>query len=281
MFPQSAAAPWRALFLSGLEKSSASPFTLSTIAHGTGSPKLAVPRARTVEFRGFFPKPASSLHPSAIDALKAQNIGLNPEVYESDVFSITTDVRMGKVGQIGGSTSDEGGTGDRAGEEAVEAVFWFEKGVKTQWRVRGRGVTIGSAKEEDKERERRVRERIFKRMRLCDGVDKDSKEMKEWEWERQVTTYFASHTPAMRGSYKNPTPGTPRSQTPSNPEWRLNQKVEDLRDPVARENFRVLLILPDEVERLDLSNPEDVRRTNWAFVEDGDGGKWQETELWP
>ncbi|KAL2826174.1 hypothetical protein BJY01DRAFT_150451 [Aspergillus pseudoustus] len=270
--PAAAAAPWRALFLSGLEKSSASSFTLSTIAHAPGKP--AVPRARTVEFRGFFPKPASSLHHSAIDALKAQNIGLNPEVYESDLFSITTDARMGKVGQIGGSSNGEG-------DEAVEGVFWFDEGVKTQWRVRGRGVTVGSGKEEDAGRERRVQERIFRRMRLREGADGVSEEVKGWEWERQVATYFASHTPAMRGSYKNPTPGTPRSQNPSNPEWKLNQKVEDLRDPVARENFRVLVILPEEVETLDLSNPEDVRRTRWTFIEDGEAGRWQEIEMWP
>ncbi|KAJ0425667.1 pyridoxamine 5'-phosphate oxidase, partial [Aspergillus carlsbadensis] len=131
------AAPWRTLFLTGLEKSSASSFTLSTIAHTTPH-KPPVPRARTVEFRGFFPKPASSLHHSAIDALKAQGIGLNPEVYESELFAITTDRRMGKVGQIAGTIASGGRSGE-GGEEAVEGVFWFEEGVMTQWRVRGRG----------------------------------------------------------------------------------------------------------------------------------------------
>ncbi|CEL03118.1 hypothetical protein ASPCAL04275 [Aspergillus calidoustus] len=274
-----AAAPWRALFLSGLEKSSASSFTLSTIAHSNNPAKPPVPRARTVEFRGFFPKPASSLHQSALDALKAQGIGLNPEVYESELFAITTDRRMGKVGQIAGSGASGDSRGGEGGEEAVEGVFWFEEGVMTQWRVRGKGVTIGG----DGAGEEGVRQRIFRRMRVVEGANRESisEEVKKWEWERQVTTYFASHTPAMRGSYKNPTPGTPRSQNPSNPQWKLNQKVEDLQDPAARENFRVLVILPEEVERLDLSNPEDVRRTRWTFVEDESGGKWEETELWP
>jgi hypothetical protein len=274
-----AAAPWRTLFLSGLEKSSASSFTLSTIAHSNNPTKPPVPRARTVEFRGFFPKPASSLHHSAIDALRAQGIGMNPEVYESELFAITTDRRMGKVGQIAGTVASGDRNASGEGEEAVKGVFWFEEGVMTQWRVRGKGVTIGG----DRAGEEGVRERIFRRMRVVEGVDKDKalEEVKKWEWERQVTTYFASHTPAMRGSYKNPTPGTPRSQNPSNPEWKLNQKVEDLQDPAARENFRVLVILPEDVERLDLSNPEDVRRTRWTFVEDENGGKWEELELWP
>ncbi|KAL3459112.1 pyridoxamine 5'-phosphate oxidase-domain-containing protein [Aspergillus heterothallicus] len=278
--PPNSAAPWRTLFLSGLEKTSTTSLTLSTIAHVPGKPPA--PRARTVEFRGFFPKPASSLHHSAIDALKAQNIGLNPDVYESEMFSITTDKRMGKVGQINGDNGS--GSGSSSGEgkglegdEAVEGVFWFAGDVQTQWRVRGKGVTIGGDEKEEGAR----RERILKRMRLREGGEGGEGELKGWEWERQVTTYFAAHAPAMRGSFKNPAPGTPRSQEPSNPEWKLNQKSEDLRDSAARENFRVLVILPDEVEKLDLSNPEDVRRTNWTFVEDSDGGKWQETELWP
>jgi hypothetical protein len=31
---------------------------------------------------------------------------------------------------------------------------------------------------------------------------------------------------------------------------------------------------------LDFSNPDDVRRTNWALV-DAEKGEWKETELWP
>lgn len=73
----------------------------------------------------------------------------------------------------------------------------------------------------------------------------------------------------------------PRSEAPSTPELKLNQKVEDLNDPIARENFRVLVIRPEEVERLDFSNPDDVRRTSWVFSGGEDGWKWEEIELWP
>lgn len=76
-----------------------------------------------------------------------------------------------------------------------------------------------------------------------------------------------------------------RSQLPDNPELRLGQKVTDLHDPVARSNFRVVLIVPDEAECLDLSNAEDVRRRKWELQEpNGEGdstGKWIESELWP
>ncbi|KAL4919858.1 pyridoxamine 5'-phosphate oxidase-domain-containing protein [Aspergillus aurantiobrunneus] len=252
------AAPWRALFLASLEKSKSTSFSLTTIAHTpTHKP---VPRSRTVEFRGFWPKPASTLHPSGLEALKAQNIGLNPDVYESDLLSVTTDARMQKTGQLAGS------------DGVVEGVFWFEE-VSAQWRVRGRAVAVGGSGAEERE----ARERVHRAMRVKGHGEGD---VKGWDWERQVAIYFANHSPVMRGTFKNPPPGRPRSEAPSDPQLKLGQKVEDLRDPIARGNFRVLLICPEEMERLDFSNPDDVRRTNWALVEN-DEGRWKETELWP
>ncbi|KAL4802387.1 pyridoxamine 5'-phosphate oxidase-domain-containing protein [Aspergillus unguis] len=254
------AAPWRSLFLASLEKSKATSFSLTTIAHTPD--KKPVPRSRTVEFRGFFPKPASTLHHSGIESLKNQGIGLNPDVYESDLFSVTTDARMKKMPQLEHSN------------EAVEGVFWFEE-VSAQWRVRGRAVVIGNP--EGGKEEKESRDAVLKNLR----VKKDGEgDVKEWDLDRQVATYFANHSPVMRGTFKNPPPGTPRSEAPSNPELKLGQKVEDLKDPVARQNFRVLLIWPQEMERLDFSNPDDVRRTNWALT-DAEAGKWTETELWP
>ncbi|BCS19102.1 uncharacterized protein APUU_11930A [Aspergillus puulaauensis] len=254
------AAPWRGLFLASFEKSRVSTFNLTTIAHAPSN--RPVPRSRTVEFRGFWPKSASTLHKSGIEALKTQNIGLNPDVYESDLLSVTTDARMGKVGQLADS------------DDVVEGVFWFEE-VSAQWRVRGRAVTVGAPEEE--EEERKVRDMVKKGMReKGDG----NGNIKDWSWERQVATYFANHSPVMRGTFKNPPPGRPRSEAPPDPQLKLGQKIEDLKDPIARANFRVLLILPQEMEVLDFSNPDDVRRTRWTLA-DGDDGKWKETELWP
>lgn len=47
-----------------------------------------------------------------------------------------------------------------------------------------------------------------------------------------------------------------------------------------------MLILPEEVEALDLSDLDDVRRRKWTLVmgeddEDGPHGEWEETEIWP
>lgn len=85
------------------------------------------------------------------------------------------------------------------------------------------------------------------------------------------------------GSFRNPPPGQPRSSIPSQPGLGLGQKVTDLHDPVARANFRVVVIRPEEVERLDLNDPEDGKRWVWKLTEesDNDGARWHETEMWP
>ncbi|KAL4887648.1 hypothetical protein BJY04DRAFT_176358 [Aspergillus karnatakaensis] len=257
-------APWRSSFLSTLSKTKSSSFTLSTITTNTAT-NTASPRSRTVEFRGFFPRPPSDLHHSAIDSLKAQNIGLNPDVYESDFLSLTTDVRMKKMGEL------------KEGDE-VEGVFWVEE-ASAQWRVKGRAVAVGEPSVHGREigsEERQSRERIQRGLRVKSGREG---EVQGWDWERAIAGYFANHTPVMRGTFKSPPPGRPRSEKPSDPELKLGAKVEDLNDPVARANFRVLVVCPEEVEVLDFSNPDDVRRTKWVFSEGEQS--WTETELWP
>lgn len=84
------------------------------------------------------------------------------------------------------------------------------------------------------------------------------------------------------GSWRNPPPGT-RVEGEPDKEHQLAQKVTDLHDPIARSNFRVVVIKPDEVEATDLSDPETARRHRYTFVADArDGqGEWKEEELWP
>ena len=90
----------------------------------------------------------------------------------------------------------------------------------------------------------------------------------------------------MLGSWKNPPPGTPVSEEHPDEEHRLGQKVTDLHDPIARENFRVVIIKPEEVEQLDLSDPTKARRWKYTFAaEKGPNeeatGEWKKQELWP
>lgn len=256
-----AQAPWRSLFQFHLTQNSSTSFTLSTV--GYDSQSRPVPRSRTCEFRGFWPSP--NLHESAVEALTNQGVGQNPAVYDSDMISLTTDIRMEKVGQITSSGN------------IVEGVFWLMD-VGNQWRVKGEAFVVGDPS--GGTHEEAARKEIQKGVRR-QGNDGDAN---DWDWERQVTAYFANHSPAMRGTFKNPPPGQPRSQEPADPSLRLGQEVEDLQDPVARGNFRVVIIRPNEVERLDLSDLQNVRRVRWTFVpaDNQDGqGEWVETEVWP
>jgi pyridoxamine 5'-phosphate oxidase len=170
-------APWAPTLKSHLSSSPTPEFALTTIA--LDAKGQSVPRTRTVGFRGWFPNP--ELHSSALKALEAQNESPNPAVYESEMISFTTDVRMEKIAQLEGS----GGV--------VEGVFWV-KDVGSQWRVRGEAFVFGDP--EATEREQKAREEIRKGLRVCEGCE--GKE-KEWSWERVVTTYFANHTPVLRG----------------------------------------------------------------------------------
>ena len=62
----------------------------------------------------------------------------------------------------------------------------------------------------------------------------------------------------------------------------VGQKVHDLHDPIARSNFRLVIIRPDEVEAVSLT---EARRWRYAFVtekvEGEDRGIWRQEELWP
>lgn len=97
------------------------------------------------------------------------------------------------------------------------------------------------------------------------------------------------------GSFKAPQPGHPKSEAPSDPALKLGHKVDDIHDPIARRNFRVVVIIPEVVERLDLNDYENPRRWRWSImggedgsdkkvkgVEEGESrGRWVEVELWP
>lgn len=48
----------------------------------------------------------------------------------------------------------------------------------------------------------------------------------------------------------------------------------DLNDEAARANFRVMVVVPEEVESL---NVETMERKTWTL----EGKEWKEVELWP
>ncbi|KAK2780935.1 hypothetical protein FQN53_000887 [Emmonsiellopsis sp. PD_33] len=275
-------APWRALFQSHISKLSSPEFSFSTVYQDPNG--KIYPRVRTCVFRGFWAQ--LDLRDSAKAMLLKdetdgnKEIRLNPGIYESDMLTFTTDVRMEKVGQIHSINDDGGGQ--------VEGVFWV-KDAMTQWRIRGRAfVTGGDSHGAD---EISAKESIRKWMRLREGGEND--DTKIWSWEREITTQFANLSPIMRGSFKNPPPGTPIPNSVPNPGVKLGQRVDDLHDPVARANFRVVVIIPEEVESVDLTSPEQAKRIRWTLAEKDEDPTnasntrneprmcWKAVELWP
>ncbi|KAL1976965.1 hypothetical protein VTN31DRAFT_3247 [Thermomyces dupontii] len=264
-----AAAPWRALFLEHISKLDDPYMSVATVGRDADSGR-PVPRVRTCGFRGFFGE--LPLHHLAERQLKEEN-QLNPRIYESEMLSFTTDVRMEKVEHFDAS------------DGAVEVVFWV-KAVMAQWRLRGKALVIGD--EASKPAEQAARAEILKGLRrrrrgeiTNNTSSQTGTEDADWSWEKEVTAYFANHSPIMRGSFKNPPPGRPISEKPGDANLRLGQLVPDLQDPIARKNFRVVVIRVHEVDRLDLSKPEDCRRWKFTCAPTGDDGRWEEVELWP
>lgn len=235
----------------------------------------------------------------------------NPRVYASDMPTFTTDVRMEKVGDLF-ATSEGGEKADgreelmqgSGGGGPVEAVWWI-KDVGMQWRVRGRAYVVApdidwAGRQGGKESSgvRTVKSALGERMRLLaggkekgeggdDGAAGEAEgKREEWSWERELTAHFGNCSPGMRGSWRNPPPGRPTEGKEPEPGRELGQKVQDLHDSVARANFRVVVIKPDEVESVDLSDPATSRRMKYTFVveKDQEGeqrGEWKAEELWP
>lgn len=267
-----ATAPWRANFLADIAKMDQPSFTLTTL-HQPSSSASASPRGRTCIYRGLW----ASLPPN--DKNQAPK---NPDLWESDLPVLTTDVRMDKVPDFfppGGNASSSGGGGP------VEAMWWVVE-TQTQWRVRGRAWVLapGDIGGESSSAQG-TRDAVGARM-VKTGEGKE-----EFDWEKEVVAQFGNLGPGMRGSFKNPPPGTPRANRPGKGEG-LGQKVGDelLEDELAKKNFRVVVIVPEEVDLVNLKDPADQRRWSYTFVGRGAKaskaggvieGDWEKVELWP
>ncbi|KAK2592237.1 hypothetical protein QQS21_010053 [Conoideocrella luteorostrata] len=256
--PKIPAAPWRDPFVSDMQSMKSPTFTLSSLhqvspaSQSTQSPQF-VPRARTVVYRGMWASlPPNSKNPAS----------LNPNSYDTELPTITTDARMEKVSEMfptGSKSSSMGGP--------IEAVFWATESM-TQWRLKGRIFMIGP--DIDSEQAASVRNALTPHMRKVGDIG-------PWSWSRELTAHFGNLNPLMRGTFRNPPPGTPITQAPEQG-YVLGREVEDLEDAIARKNFRVLVIVPEDVDRVDLSNPKKGQRWNYKL---NGGMSWEETELWP
>ncbi|KAG9232370.1 pyridoxamine 5'-phosphate oxidase-domain-containing protein [Amylocarpus encephaloides] len=276
-------APWRPLFLSHLAKMDSPEFVFTSLSpvESKESPTPCVPRARYCIYRGMWGELPENKHNDAPQ---------NERVFASDLPTLTTDVRMHKVPEIFASSQGHGGVSKSQGSGGggpVEAVFWVKEAM-TQWRIRGDAYIVGpdiEGPDEGSSGARAVKSRIGERMRVVQEEGRES-----WSWSKELTAHFGNLSPGMRGSFKNPAPGTPVSIPPSDPSLCLGQKVSDLEDEVARKHFRLVIIRPGEVEQVDLTDPDNARRWIYSFVgpkggnpdqHGSDVGEWRVEELWP
>ncbi|KAM7216036.1 hypothetical protein V8F06_008614 [Rhypophila decipiens] len=274
---QASAAPWRKDFKAHVESMAMPTFVLATT-----DISQQYPRARTCVYRGLW----GSLPPNERNPAPR-----NPGMFESDMPVFTTDARMEKARELcpppHGQFDSKGGIPGTGGGGFVEAVYWVQEH-GTQWRVRGEAYLLGpDIDDSDSDRSREVRDILRTRMRRRDpppphwSADDDEKG-REWSFSREVTAHFGNLSPAMRGSFRQPPPGKPLDQSPPPEDGHLGlgKKVEDLEDAVARSNFRVVVIVPAEVDRTDLSDPEHPRR--WLYTHQAGGsGAWDVVEVWP
>lgn len=290
--PLGVAAPWRSQFLEHVGRMSMPSFTFTSLHTDNGT---TVPRGRTCVYRGLWatlPKNDKNTAPR------------NPALYESDCLVITTDARMDKVPEIFSSPASSSQDNNDSlqqqqhkqishsgGGGHVEAMFWAAA-TGTQWRIRGRAWVLSPADitSETSPGAKAARAALLARMRKI-GTGADTDADGQWSWEREIVGHFGNLSPGMRGSFKNPSPGTPRVKQPG-PGEGLGQKVGDelLDDEVARRNFRVVVVVPEEVDLVDLHDPADQRRWLYTFVGSeataktpgGEVlGEWEKVELWP
>lgn len=186
-------APWRAPFLETISKMDSPEFVLSTLhSAGEGYPTPHVPHARYCIFRGMWAELPENKHNEAEK---------NPRVFESDLPTFTTDVRMEKVGELFGTSAGHATKREQVlgsgGGGPIEAVFW-EKEEGVQWRIKGFCFVVDSGDIESSNDSgvRTVKTAVGEWMRTVDESKKG-----EWSWAREVEGQFGNLSPGMRGTY--------------------------------------------------------------------------------
>lgn len=125
----------------------------------------------------------------------------NDPIYESEMPTFTTDVRMKKVGELFASSeglaTSEGQTHGSGGGGPVEAVWWM-KDAGTQWRIQGEAYVVApdiEGKGEQSSGVRTVKSKVGERMR---HVKEGSA---GWSWGKELTAHFGNLSPARRGKF--------------------------------------------------------------------------------
>ena len=186
------AAPWKPLFLTHVSKLPSPEFVMSSLhpSPDAAAPVPYVPRLRYLIYRGMWGELPENKHNEA---------PMNARVYESELPTFVTDVRMEKVPEIFASSAGRGSTPQAQGSGgggSVEAVWWV-KDVMTQWRIKGEAFVVGrdiDGSGEESSGVRTVKSEVGKRMRVVrEG------EEKSWSWGKELTAHFGNLSPGMRG----------------------------------------------------------------------------------
>ena len=166
--------PWKNVVLDILQKNldeghkESLNFQLATIKAGP-NPR---PGVRTVVFRGFVGETRDDSPPELH--------GRNPPA-ESSLFLVSTDALMAKVGELEQSNG-------------VFEVCWWHAGTNQQIRFNGIAHVYRNNPGDFPESHLKQYIRV-----QGDG---------EWSWEKERERVWTAHKPAMRGSFRNPPPGT-------------------------------------------------------------------------
>ena len=164
--------------------------TLTTAPNDSPTPYL--PRARYCIYRGMWAELPENKHNDA---------PMNERIYESEMPTFTSDVRMEKIPEIFASGPGKGDVEQSQGSGGggpVEAVWWIKDDVMTQWRIRGTAWVVARDIEGSEESSgvRTVKSEVGERMGLVDGAK--GKEA-TWKWGRELTAHFGNCSPGMRG----------------------------------------------------------------------------------
>ncbi|KAI5805183.1 pyridoxamine 5'-phosphate oxidase-domain-containing protein [Geopyxis carbonaria] len=273
--PAPSAAPWKPLLSHHLSLIKPPTFTLATLSTSPSptNPNFPpssptefppIPRLRTMIHRGFLGTIPDNPH----NTLATLN---PPHAYTSDLLTFTTDARSTKAPTL-------------AAGAPIEACYWIAgdtttgEDVQNQWRVRGRCFLLSESDPETTE----TTGALQPYMRPGDA---DSG-VHDWHWPKEVLRHWGNLAPSMRGSFANPPPGVPLEEWPSGKDGLVKgRKVENAEllkrgevETIALRNFRLGVMVPEIVERVDLNaDGKTARRWVWWRV----NGGWEERETWP
>jgi len=197
-------------------------FSLATIRPGP-NPRPAV---RTVGFRGFIGEPKDN-KPDTPDKFR----GANPPA-QSSLILLSTDALMSKVSEIEGT----GG---------VYEVCWWHAGTNQQIRFSGVAHLL-----------RRNAKIEFPEARLKKYISVQGEG--GWSWEAERERMWRSHKPGLRGSFRNPPPGSPLDSENKKKKLKAVELDGDDDGPdaqEAKERFSLVVLEITELEILDLDPP--------------------------